>query len=117
MGKLAEHAVLSRLTRYLEENEVYPHTMIGFRAGLSTQDAMKLIKHQVIDGDGRGVKAILGLDLEKAFDNVRHSYNLKSISGLGLGGRFHDYVGSFLSGRTTTLRVVEVESKTLNLGG
>ncbi|XP_075526245.1 uncharacterized protein LOC142557943 [Dermacentor variabilis] len=54
VDKVAEHAVLNRLTRYLEENQVYPHTMIGFRAGLSTQDAMKLIKHhhQVMEMEG-----------------------------------------------------------------
>ncbi|XP_077531234.1 amine oxidase [flavin-containing] B-like [Haemaphysalis longicornis] len=77
---------------------------------------MKLIKQQIIDGGSGGVKAILGLDLEKAFDNVRHSYILKSISDLGLGARFHDYVRSFLSGRKATLRVAEMESRTLDLG-
>ncbi|XP_070392623.1 uncharacterized protein [Dermacentor albipictus] len=43
-GKVAEHVILNRLTRFPEHKELYPYTMIGFRAGLSTQDAMKLIK-------------------------------------------------------------------------
>ncbi|XP_037514966.1 uncharacterized protein LOC119391354 [Rhipicephalus sanguineus] len=34
VGKVAEHVVLNRLTRYLEDNGLYQHTMIGFRAKL-----------------------------------------------------------------------------------
>ncbi|XP_037526471.1 uncharacterized protein LOC119403622 [Rhipicephalus sanguineus] len=67
VGKVAEHAILNRLSRYLEDNDVYPHHMIGFRPGLSTQDAMKLIKNQIIDRNTRDTRAILGLDLEKPF--------------------------------------------------
>lgn len=59
--------------------------MIGFRAGLSTQVAMKLIRHQIIDSNSRDLKAILGLDLERAFDNLSHEYILNTISTLNLG--------------------------------
>lgn len=76
MGKVADHAILNRLNDYLEGNDIYTHNMIGFRAGLSTQDAMMLIKHQVIDGYSRDTKALLGLDLEKAFDNNKHEFIL-----------------------------------------
>nr|XP_054931769.1 uncharacterized protein LOC129387075 [Dermacentor andersoni] len=33
VGKVAEHVILNRLTRFIEHKELYPHTMIGFRAG------------------------------------------------------------------------------------
>ncbi|XP_037568240.1 uncharacterized protein LOC119449128 [Dermacentor silvarum] len=49
VGKMAEHVMLNRLTDYIESNDCYTHNMIGFRSGLSTQDAMMLIKHQIID--------------------------------------------------------------------
>ncbi|XP_037579677.1 uncharacterized protein LOC119462403 [Dermacentor silvarum] len=77
--------------------------MIGFRTGLSTQDAMKLIKYQAIDRNTRDTRAILGLDLEKVFDSVLHSFVLSQISSLGLGKYFHDYTRSFLADRKATL--------------
>ncbi|XP_072140824.1 uncharacterized protein [Dermacentor andersoni] len=47
VGKTMEGAVLNlnHMKPNLEENEIYPH-IIGFRQGLATQDAMKLIKSQ-----------------------------------------------------------------------
>ncbi|XP_037567963.1 uncharacterized protein LOC119448820 [Dermacentor silvarum] len=113
VGKVAEHVVLNRLSRYLEDN-VYTHTMIGFRGGLSTQDAMKMIKHHIIDGSTRDTRALLGL--EKAFDNVLHEYILASIADLELGPRLYNYVRSFLTGRKAKLRIGEFVSDELLLG-
>lgn len=115
VGKVAEHVVLNRLSRYLEDN-VYTHNMIGFRAGLSTQDAMKMIKHHIIDGSTRDTRALLGLDLEKAFDNVLHEYILASIADLELGPRLYNYVRSFLTGRKAKLRIGEFVSDEVLLG-
>ncbi|XP_037568110.1 protein YkfC-like [Dermacentor silvarum] len=90
--------------------------MIGFRAGLSTQDAMKLIKNQVIDRNPRDARAILGLDLEKAFDNILHSFLLGTISSLELGKHFHDYTRSFLADREAMLKVGDLASDLARLG-
>ncbi|XP_037508999.1 uncharacterized protein LOC119385361 [Rhipicephalus sanguineus] len=116
VGKVAEHVVLKRLIRYLEDNGIYPHTIIGLRAELSTQNAMKLLKHQVIDRNSRDTRAILGLDLEKAFENVTHSFVLWSIAELGLEGRFCEYPKLLLTRRKPTLRARELVSEEIELG-
>lgn len=116
VGKVAEHALLNRLKVHLETNDMYTHNMIGFRAGLSTQDAMKLIKHQIIDRSTGDTRAILGLDLEKAFDNISHEFILQSIAGLGLGKRAYDFVRSFLSQRTAKLKIEGYLSQEFTLG-
>lgn len=116
MGKVAEHAILNRLSQYLEEHEVYPHTMIGFRPGLFTQDAMLLLKNQIISHKTRDTRAILGLDMEKAFDNILHTFILETISNLGLGSHFHQYVEAFPSGRMATLKAGDLTSDTMKLG-
>uniref|UniRef100_A0A6G5A9L2 Putative tick transposon n=1 Tax=Rhipicephalus microplus TaxID=6941 RepID=A0A6G5A9L2_RHIMP len=89
--------------------------MVGFRAGLSTQDALKLIKHQVIDNETRDVRAILCLDLEKAFDNIHHSFILEAISKLGLGKAFYDYVWSFLTDRKAVMKIADIETAAIEL--
>nr|XP_050043562.1 uncharacterized protein LOC126540759 [Dermacentor andersoni] len=89
--------------------------MIGLRAGLSTQDAMKLINHQIVDRSTGDTRAIFGLDLQ-VFDNISHEFILKSIAGLGLGKRTYDFLRSFLSQRTTKLKLEGYLSQEITLG-
>lgn len=116
LGKVMEHVVLTRLTNYLEDHNLLPHTMLGFRRNLSTQDAMLQIKHQVIDSPTRSTKAILGLDLKKAFDNVRHATILAKMQELGLGERTYNYVRDFLTHRKARLTFGELTSEEIDLG-
>lgn len=90
--------------------------MIGFRRHLSTQDALLQLKHQIIENPGRSTRAILGLDLKKAFDNVRHDAILRQVDKLNLGLRTYNYVRDFLTGRTARMRVGQLESDPINIG-
>lgn len=108
IGKALEHVLLNRWQDYLEENNLYPDTMLEFRAGLSTQDAMLLIKHEIIDKPSTTTsamdnRAILGLDLKSAFDNIHHSAILQQVSHLNMGERTFNYIKDFLTARTTTI--------------
>lgn len=90
-GKVLEHVLNNRWQDYLEENDIYPDTMLGFRAKLCTQDAMLLLKHDMLETPSKvDCKAILGLDLKSAFDNVRHSAILEQVNRLGLGERTYN---------------------------
>ncbi|XP_049267748.1 uncharacterized protein LOC119378662, partial [Rhipicephalus sanguineus] len=110
VGNVVEHAILNRVSRYLEDRDIYPHNMIGFRPGLLTQEVMKLIKDQVINPNTRDIRAILGLDLERGFDNALHHSVLSQISCLGVGKRFDDYTKSFLTDREANLKVDDLAS-------
>lgn len=68
-----EHAFLNRINAHLDDVEAYLDTMLEFRAHLSTKEAMLQIKHQILDNKKRGTRAILGLDLKKAFQSNRVS--------------------------------------------
>lgn len=107
---------LDRLTNYLEDNDLFPYTMIGFRRHLSTQDTMLQLKHHIIDCTGRSTKAILGLDLKKAFDNVTHSTILNQINTLNLGLRTYNYIRAFLTDRTATITVGALTSSEITMG-
>nr|XP_050046305.1 uncharacterized protein LOC126543213 [Dermacentor andersoni] len=90
--------------------------MIGFHPSLSTQDAMKLLKHQIINKNTRVISAILGLDLERAFDKIAHARILDSISELGLGEKFHKFVSWFLRSRKAALKIDDFKSDFVELG-
>ncbi|XP_037580255.1 uncharacterized protein LOC119463486 [Dermacentor silvarum] len=120
VGKVLEHVLNTRWNRYLEAHNIYPDSMLGFRAKLGTQDAMLLIQREVLDPPGGTPKndnrAILGLDLQSAFDNVRHSAVLAQVSRLGLGARSYNYIRAFLSRRTARLEVGGTKLEERELG-
>ncbi|XP_077548005.1 uncharacterized protein LOC144160658 [Haemaphysalis longicornis] len=87
VGKAMEHVLHNRWQEYLEGEKLYVEIIIGFRQYLSTQDAMIQIRHQIIDDQTRENKAILGLDLESAFDKVTHAAVLRQVSELNMGER------------------------------
>lgn len=117
VGKVMEHACLNRINGHLEASNVYPSSIIGFRPGLSTHDAMIQIKEQLIEVPGWGVRAILGLDLKKAFDRVRHSTILERVTQLNLGQRTYNYIKDFLTDRKATIKLDEEESMQVDMGG
>lgn len=118
IGKLMEHVILTRLTNHMEENGLFPHTMIGFRPKLSTQDIMLQLKHQILDEGTRSLdsKVILGLDLTKAFDTITHRAILENLQGLGIGQRTYAYVKDFLSNRTGRVAIGAARSEEIEFG-
>lgn len=118
VGKVLEHVLYARWNRYLEAKGLYPNTMLGFRAKLATQDAMLLIKKEIVDTTtlSRDSKAILGLDLQGAFDNVKHTAILQQVSALHMGRRSFNYIQAFLSKRTVTIHAGDIELPTKELG-
>ncbi|XP_077547772.1 uncharacterized protein LOC144160025 [Haemaphysalis longicornis] len=116
VGKAMEHVLHNRWQEYLEGEELYLETIIGFRQHLSTQDAMIQIRHQIIDDKTRDNKAILGLDLESAFDKVTHAAVLRQVSELNMGERSYQYIKDFLTGRSAELRAGELQADEKELG-
>ncbi|XP_072145050.1 uncharacterized protein [Dermacentor andersoni] len=95
-----------------------PNSIIGFRKKLGTQDAMILLKNEIID-DTTGTKdnrAILGLDLQSAFDKVRHSAILAQVSRLNMGRRTYQYIKDFLTERTTEICAGDLQLEEKKLG-
>ncbi|KAM7300314.1 uncharacterized protein ISCGN_020878 [Ixodes scapularis] len=119
VGKLMEHVVLNRLNRFMEDRALYPHMMVGFRPHLSTQDVMLRLKHQIIDGEGCSrldTRAVLGLDLTKAFDNIKHNAVLAGLEQLGVGARTYAYIQDFLTNRTARISIGGATSEEIPMG-
>nr|XP_037276004.1 uncharacterized protein LOC119168713 [Rhipicephalus microplus] len=118
VGKVLEHVLLNRWQRYLEESNIYPHTMLGFRAKLCTQDAMLLLKNEIVDRHFPTLdnRAVLGLDLQGALDNVHHSAILRQVSHFNMGERTFAYVKDFLTNCTTRLVAGELQLPLKQLG-
>ncbi|XP_077564590.1 uncharacterized protein LOC144180056 [Haemaphysalis longicornis] len=106
VGKLLEHVLVNRWQEYLEDNDLYPDSMIGFRSKLSTQHAILQINTEILNDETKTKdnKPILGLHLQSAFDKLKHSAILAQFCALNMGAWTYDYVRDFLKGRTTKIQ-------------
>lgn len=59
LGKVYERIIIRRLQNNLEDNDHLPHTMVGFREGLLTQDAFLLLKKEVLPNNPKGSEHII----------------------------------------------------------
>lgn len=100
-----EHVIQTRLNDYLESKELYPDSMIGFRQQLSTTDVMLQLKEQVLERKTSDSRVIVGLDVSKAFDNVKHRAILSHLSHLNVGSKLYNYIKSFLTDRTVNIEI------------
>ncbi|KAM7296761.1 hypothetical protein ISCGN_021916 [Ixodes scapularis] len=106
LGKLMEHIILDRLTNHMNDADLFPHTMVGFRAGLFTQDILLQLSEQIIKSTGNlDTAAILALNLTKAFDNVTHESILGGLGSVNPGERTYNYIKAFISERTAVVNV------------
>lgn len=109
LGKLFEHVVLRRLQNHMDEHDLFPNMMIGFRNHLSTQDVMLQISEDALHPrNGKRTRAILALDLTKAF--------VEALSALDVGSRTFNYVSAFLKHRTAELSFGSLSTLTFTLG-
>ncbi|XP_037568136.2 uncharacterized protein LOC119449009 [Dermacentor silvarum] len=91
--------------------------MLGFRAHLSTQDVLLQLHHDLLHPDsGSSTKALLSLDVHKAFGNALHAAVLESLADLQPGERTYNYIRSFLTGKTVELAVGDLRSAPIRLG-
>ncbi|XP_037564773.1 uncharacterized protein LOC119444444 [Dermacentor silvarum] len=77
---------------------------------------MLLVKHRLIQVSPVHARAILGLDVEKAFDRTEYKAILEILSELGLGERVFSIFKAFLRDRQASLTLGELKSKVMNLG-
>lgn len=79
---------------------------------------MLKLKHQIIDAGEKSLdtKAILGLDLTKAFDTVTHKAILQNLQKLDVGRKTYAYIKDFLTDRTAKISIGESKSDALKLG-
>ncbi|KAG0422028.1 hypothetical protein HPB47_002120 [Ixodes persulcatus] len=107
VGKIMEHVVLRRINDFMERNQLFPHTMVGFRPHLSTQDVKLRLKHQIIDGE----KKLSSRHKDFLSDRTAQiSIGGVTSDGINLGGRGTPQ-GSVLSLYLFNVAMIELPAK------
>ena len=74
MSKLLEKIINSKITKWAEENNIFPPEQSGFRAKRSCQDHILRLTQQITNGfNEKKFTGAVFFDLEKAFDMAPHA--------------------------------------------
>ena len=109
--KIFEKVVRKHIVKYIEDRNLINPNQHGFRSGHSC--LTQLVQHydRILKAmeDGKNVDVIY-LDYAKAFDKLDFNLTLQKIHKLGIRGKVHCWLESFLTGRSQTVHVMGKKS-------
>lgn len=104
--KIFEKVLRSNIIQHFDKNNLFNNSQHGFRSGRSCLS--QLLEHldtllSLLE-DGSNVDVVY-LDFSKAFDKVDFNIVLNKFKSLGIGGRIHTWLTSFLTNRLQSVIV------------
>jgi Reverse transcriptase (RNA-dependent DNA polymerase) len=112
LGKALESVIANRLKGVTEKFNLLPNTQHGARPMRSTESALFLLREKIKAILGyRRVPSLLTLDVQKAFDNVSHRRLIHDLRKRKVPSRIIGWIYSFLSDRSTSVRLLDYESR------
>ena len=109
--KLMEKFVKQAILEHLLSNDLLSNKQHGFINGRSTVTQLLIYIDECIEKIcSGGVVDAIYLDFSKAFDTVPHQRLLSKLGSYGVSGNIKQWIQSFLTGRSQTVKVNNEES-------
>ena len=106
LSKVFERIMYNRIEHFLDENNILYDLQFGFRKKHSTNHALLSIIENIRNNmDNKIFSCGVFVDLEKAFDTVKHSILISKLHHYGIQGISNDWIRSYLSSRTQRVSV------------
>ena len=110
--KVFEKVLRNAIVKHIEDNNLLNPNQHGFRSGHSCLS--QLVQHydQITQHmeNGKNIDVIY-LDFAKAFDKLDFTVTLQKVYNLGITGKIHRWIKSFLTGREQAVTVNGVKSQ------
>lgn len=106
LGKLVERMIHRRIEWLLDERDLLPPCMTGFRRHLSCQDALLDFVSDVDNAAKNKQKtAAVFFDVKAAFDMVPVDSVMQALNKTGVGGKAASYIQHLIADRTFSVRL------------
>ena len=110
--KVMEKFVRKHLMNHILTNDLISQKQYEFMTGRSTTlQLLRAMNDWTEALDKNNEVDIIYLDFKKAFDTVPHQRLFRVLHQLGIGGKTHDWIRSFLNGREQRVMVNEIPSR------
>jgi len=118
VSKLLERLALARLKPHIAASPNFCALQSAYRGAHSTETALvKVVDDLLTAIDAGSVVALVGLDISAAFDTVSHSVLLRRLDiEFGITGAPLQWIASYLSGRSVSVRVGKSTSPSILTG-
>lgn len=116
LSKVFEKLFLNQLVKYLDKHKILSQNQFGFRAGMSTTDAVVSLVDMIVEGmESHDRTLSVFLDLSKAFDCVDHSLLKFKLQNYGIRGIPLLWLDSYLENRLQSVSISDHFSPSLKL--
>ena len=113
-GKLLEKVVHTRISQFLENNDLLCHEQNGFRKNRSTTHSIVNLTNSILNAvNNQDTCLAIFIDFKKAFDTVNHKILLAKIEHLGIKGELLVWISNYLHNRAQRTFANNILSPTL----
>lgn len=107
IAKILESIIARRISYAVEEHGLLPKGHLSGRRGISIEYAIQIMLDRIRSAWGRGsIVSLLMLDVSGAYNNVSYTRLLYNLRKRRLG-QLAPWIGAFLTGRSTRIRIPE----------
>lgn len=109
--KIAERIIRDKMEIYLESNNLLSKKQFGFMKGKSTiLQLLRVLDDWTEAMDARLPVDVIYTDFQKAFDSVPHGGLLQKLTSIGINGKLHSWIQSFLTNRKQRVKIKGIVS-------
>ena len=111
IAKIIERYLEERIMKFLEKYNLIDPNQFGYQKKKGTIPLLEQVIDKINTGLDRGLHFLcLFVDFSKAFDSINHSKLIEQLDTVGIRRQIREWMISYLSDRTYTVRVGDYES-------
>lgn len=115
-SKVFEKCMASRLTDFIDTNNILYKYQFGFRKKHSTSMAINLLVDKITESlDNREVTVGVALDFRKAFDTIDFSILLNKLLKIGIRGVCYKWFESYINNRQQYVQLCNTDSSIMEV--